>query len=115
MALMSVDSETQDDFRSRPRWSANRKIDVVLRLLRGEALEDVSREVGVEVHHLAAWRDDFLESGKAGLKAKRPRTESDQRLSDAERKIGELTMENELLRRAAEKGGSGSRRPKRPR
>ena len=72
MTLMSVDKENQD-YRSRPRWSANRKIDVVLRLLRGESIEDVSREVGVEVHRLAAWRDDFLESGKAGLKAKRPR------------------------------------------
>src|SRR5690606_25128318 len=53
------------DFRSKPRWSANRKIDVVLRLLRGESLEEVSREVGVEAHRLQAWRDDFLESGKA--------------------------------------------------
>jgi len=116
MALMSVENETQgDDFRSRPRWSANRKIDVVLRLLRGEALEDVSREVGVEAHRLAAWRDDFLDSGKQGLKAKRPRTEADRRLSDAERKIGELTMENEILRRAAEKRGLSIPPPRRPR
>jgi len=28
-------------------WSANRKIDVVLRLLPGESIEDLSREVGV--------------------------------------------------------------------
>ena len=65
-----------------------------------------------------AWRLDettFLESGKAGLKAKRPRTESDRRLSDAERKIGELTMENEILRRAAEKRGLKIPPPKRPR
>ena len=82
MTLMSVYDEPQDDFGSRPRWSANRKIDVVMRLLRGGSLEDVSRQVGVEVHRLAAWRDDFLESGKAGLKAKRPRTESDRRLSE---------------------------------
>ena len=115
MTLMSVDDEPQDDFRSRPRWSANRKIDVVMRLLRGEPLEDVSRQVGVEVHRLAAWRDDFLESGKAGLRAKRPRTESDRRLADAERKIGELTMENEILRRAAEKRGLKIPPPKRPR
>lgn len=114
MALMSVEHESQDH-RSRPRWSANRKIDVVLRLLRGESLEDVSREVGVEVHRLAAWRDDFLESGKQGLKAKRPRAESDRRLSDAERKIGELTMENEILRRAAEKRGLQIPPPRRPR
>ena len=46
-------SNEDQDHHSRPRWSANRKIDVVLRLLRGESIEDVSREVGVEVHRLA--------------------------------------------------------------
>ena len=113
---MSVSSsEGQGDHRARPRWSANKKIDVVMRLLGGERIEDVSRQVGVEVHRLAAWRDDFLESGKQGLKAKRPRTEEDRRLAEAERKIGELTMENEILRRAAAKRGLKIPPPKRPR
>lgn len=115
MTLMSVSNSGAGDFRSNPRWSANRKIDVVLRLLRGESLEEVSREVGVEAHRLQAWRDDFLESGKQGLKASRPRVEGDRRLSEAERKIGELTMENEILRRAAEKRGLQIPPPRRPR
>ena len=34
------------------RWSASRKRDVVLGLLRGEPLDTVSREVGVEVYRL---------------------------------------------------------------
>ena len=34
------------------RWSATRKRDVVLRLLRGESLEAVSQEVGFEVYRL---------------------------------------------------------------
>ena len=38
------------------RWSASRKRDVVLRLLRGESLEALSREVGVEIYRLEAWR-----------------------------------------------------------
>lgn len=29
------------------RWSAKRKMEVVLRLLRGESIDDVSREVGL--------------------------------------------------------------------
>src|SRR5690606_8679342 len=66
MVLMSVSNDEAGDFRSKPRWSANRKIDVVLRLLRGESLEDVSREVGVEAHRLAAWPDDFFGVGQAG-------------------------------------------------
>lgn len=89
MVLMSVSNDEAGDFRSKPRWSANRKIDVVLWLLRGESLEEVSREVGVEAHRFQAWRDGFLESGKAGLKQRRPRSEGDRRFSEAERKIGE--------------------------
>ena len=38
------------------RWSASRKRDVVLRLLRGESLDAVSREVGLEVYRLEAWK-----------------------------------------------------------
>jgi len=119
MALMSVDDEDQQhdsgDFRSKPRWSANKKIDVVMRLLRGEPLEEVSRVVGVEALRLAAWRDDFIEYGKTGLKSKRPASDEERRLAEAERKIGELTMDNEILRRIAEKRGLQIPPQKRPR
>ena len=60
-----------EDHRSKPRWSANKKMDAVLRLLRGEPLDELSRELEVEAHRLAAWRDEFLEHGKQGLKAAR--------------------------------------------
>lgn len=115
MALMTVDDEETRDFRSSPRWSAGKKMDVVLRLLRGEALEELSRELGVEAHRLAAWRDEFLDAGKQGLKGKRPLSEEDRRLRDAERKIGELTLENEIWKRVAEKRGSAMPPQKRPR
>jgi YD repeat-containing protein len=70
------------------RWSARRKMEVVLRLLRGESLETVRREVRIEGHRLAAWRDEFLDAGVEGLKA-RPRAPDERRLSDAERKVGD--------------------------
>ena len=108
MPVMVVNDKNQHEqtgnYRSRPRWSAGKKMDAVLRLLRGESLETLSRELGVEAHRLAAWRDDFLESGKQGLKGQRPdRSPDDRALRQAERKIGQLTMENEILRAAAEK------------
>jgi transposase InsO family protein len=106
MALVTVDDDTNGDFRSKPRWSAGRKVDVVMRLLRGERLETLSRELGVEAHRLAAWRDEFLEAGKEGLKGKRATTEDDRRLREAERKIGELTMENEIWQAVAPKKGA---------
>jgi len=65
MPVMTVNNENQHeqtgDHRSRPRWSAGKKMDAVLRLLRGEPLDVLSRELGVEAHRLAAWRDEFLE------------------------------------------------------
>ena len=51
------------------RWSASRKRDVVLRLLRGESLEMVSREVGLELYRLEAWQARALAGLELGLKA----------------------------------------------
>src|SRR4029453_13363442 len=133
MPVMAVNNQNQHeetgDYRSRPRWSAGKKMDAVLRLLRGEPLETLSRELGVEAHRLAASpgdflgrgepletlsrelgveahrlaasRDDFLESGKEGLKGQRPDRSPDERaLRQAQRKIGQLSMENEGVRDA---------------
>jgi transposase len=120
MSVMAVNNENQHeqtgDDRSRPRWSAGKKMDAVLRLLRGEPLETLSRELGVEAHRLAAWRDDFLDGGKEALKGQRPdRSGDDRALRQAERKIGQLTMENEILRAAAGKRGLQIPPAKRPR
>jgi transposase-like protein len=116
---MAVNNQNQQtgDYRSRPRWSAGKKMEAVLRLLRGEPLEVLSRELGVEAHRLAAWRDDFLEGGKDALKGQRlDRSPGDDRaLRQAERKVGQLTMENEVLRAAAEKRGLSIPPAKRPR
>lgn len=40
----------------------------MLRLLRGEAVDAVSREIQVPVHEIETWRNDFVESGVSGLK-----------------------------------------------
>ncbi len=87
------------------RWSAGRKRDVVLRLLRGESLDAVSREVGVEMYRLEAWKERALAGLELGLKvqASEPAVAA---LDAAQRHIGALSMENELLReraRAAER------------
>ncbi len=86
------------------RWSVRRKTDAVMRLLRGEDLDELSRELRVEAHRLAAWRDEFLAGGMEGLKA-RPLQPEERRLKEAERKVGELTMENEVLKAVARKRG----------
>ena len=80
----------------RGRFSARRKRATVLRLLRGEDLESVSRELGITAARASQWRDQFLAAGQAGLKSRAPdaRDEEHQRLHA---KVGELLMENELL------------------
>jgi transposase-like protein len=80
----------------RRRMSAKRKQSAVLRLLRGEDLELVSRELGVTAAELTAWRDAFLAAGEASLKT-RPADGRDVEIGRLKAKVGELTMANELL------------------
>ncbi len=84
------------DWRGRRRMSAKRKQSAVLRLLRGEDLELVSRELGVTAAELSAWRDAFLSAGEAALKT-RPADGRDVEIGRLKAKVGELTMANELL------------------
>lgn len=76
--------------------SANRKQSAVLRLLRGEDLELVSRDLGVTAAELSAWRDAFLAAGEASLKS-RPADGRDHEIGRLKAKVGDLTMANELL------------------
>jgi hypothetical protein len=76
--------------------SARRKQDAVLRLLRGEDLELLSRELGVIAAELSGWRDAFLAGGEAFLKT-RPADARDAEIGRLKEKVGDLTMANELL------------------
>jgi transposase len=49
------------------RMSRQRKTAAVLRLLRGEDLDLVSRSLGVTAATLTGWRDAFLAAGEAAL------------------------------------------------
>ena len=82
------------------RWSVGRKRDVVLRLLRGESLAALSREVGVEIYRLEDWRDRAVAGLERGLQARQGDLVAEA-LDAAKRHIGELSMENELLRERA--------------
>ncbi len=78
------------------RWTAARKREVVLRLLRGEPLELLSRELGVELYRLDQWRNAALAGMEEALKA-RGGDPLKAELDNAMKHLGELTMENELL------------------
>jgi Helix-turn-helix domain len=91
----------------RSRWSARRKTEVVLRVLRGEALDALSRELGVTAAAIARWRDQFLAGGQAAVR-RRPADERDEQLGRRRAKVGEITMENELLRERARRAEAGT-------
>lgn len=85
------------------RWTASRKREVVLRLFRGESLDKLSREFGVESYRLVHWRDRALSGMDAGLR-KRDGDPVQAELDAAMKRIGELTMENDLLYERCRKG-----------
>src|SRR5256712_4961383 len=78
-------------------WSAKRKAAAILRLLRGEDLEPLSRDLGVTAATLSGWRDQFLDGGEANLRAREADVENEetQRLKSL---VADLSMSNELLR-----------------
>ena len=101
------------------RMTVGRKRDAVMRLLRGEPLEIVARELAVTAADLSGWRDAFLEAGAASLKS-RERDDRDETIDRLRTKVGELTMDSELLQAKIERleaggggGPFGSRRSKR--
>ena len=71
----AVDAETSGIGATRApgrerRMTAGRKREAVLRVLRGEPLEIVVRELSVTAADLSGWRDAFLEGGAASLKSR---------------------------------------------
>ena len=91
------------------RWSAARKREVVLRLMRGEAAELLSRELGLPVFKLEQWRQR-AEAALEGALKEREADPADGQLAAALQRIGELSMEVELLRAKMERPGPLVRR-----
>ena len=79
------------------RWSAKRKVSVVLELLRGADLESTSRKHRVTAATLSGWRDRFLVGGEAGLKSREADVEDEEkrRLKSV---VASVSVDNELLR-----------------
>lgn len=87
------------------RWRAKRKAEVVLCLLRGEPLDALSRQTAVPIPRLEEWRTQALSGIEAALQLRAADDPTQLRLDEANRRIGELSMEVELLRARCEKQG----------
>lgn len=89
---------------SKMRWSRGKKRDAVLRMLRGEPVDALSRELGVEIYRLEQWRERALSGLDEGLR-ERDGDPLEKQLDEAMRRIGELSMEVELLRDRCKRNG----------
>jgi transposase-like protein len=79
------------------RWSAKRKLSVVLELLRGADLESTSRKYRVTAATLSQWRDRFLAGGESSLKS-RILDVDDEEKRRLKSVVASVSVENELLR-----------------
>jgi transposase-like protein len=85
------------------RWTAKRRAALVLSLLRSETTAaEAARRHGLKVAEVEDWRDRFLLGAE---KARRARPKEDEALREEElnrfkRKVGELTIDLDILRTA---------------
>lgn len=79
------------------RWSAKRKAEAVMRLLRGEDLDTVSRQLKVTAATLSGWRDRFLANGLAGLKS-REVDGRDEQIAQLQKALAETALDLSISR-----------------
>ena len=91
------------------RWSVARKREVVLRLLRGESVGLLSRELALPIFKLEQWRQKAEAALDGALKEREAETASTE-LAAAMQRVGELSMEVELLRAKMDRPGPLVRR-----
>jgi len=77
------------------RFSKQKKAEIVLRLLRGESIEELSRKENITISLLSQWRQEFIEAGTDGL-GKNP---EESQIAWYERVLGRQQMLIELLKK----------------
>lgn len=86
------------------RWTAKRRAALVISLLKGETTTaEAARRHGLKVAEVEEWRDRFLLGAENALRARPKEDEAlrEEELNRYKRKLGELTMDLEILRTAA--------------
>ena len=85
------------------RWTAKRRAALVLRVLKGEtSVAEAARQHGLTVGEVENWQDQFLRAAENGLR-RRPKDEDalkEEQIKKLKQKIGDLVVENDVLREA---------------
>lgn len=100
-------SETDSDTDIK-RWTARRKAALVLDIIKGKTtVAQAARAHGLTVGEVEQWLEDFTTQGTEALRA-HPRDAEARHLAERKQllaKIGELTMDMEILKIAAQVQG----------
>lgn len=84
-------------------WTAKQKLEVVLEGLKEkETVTEVCRRYGISQSMYYEWRNVLLGKGKECLKyggKSKEEAEKDKRIVQLERKVGQLSLENDLLKK----------------
>ena len=87
------------------RWTAKRRAALVVKVLQGEtSVAEAARQHGLTVAEVEGWQEQFLRSAENGLR-RRPKDKDEEALKDEQikklkQKIGDLVVENDVLREA---------------
>lgn len=85
------------------RWTAKRRVALVVSLLKGEtSVAEAARLHGLTVAEIEDWREKFLVGAENALRT-RPRDEEalkDEQIKKLKQKIGDLVLDNDILREA---------------
>ena len=85
------------------RWTAKRRVALVVSLLKGEtSVADAARTHGLTVAEVEDWREKFLVGAENALRT-RPKDEDvvkDEQIKKLKQKIGDLVVDNDILREA---------------
>ena len=88
------------------RWTAKRRSALVLSILRGQtSAQEAARKHGLTVAEIEDWQDRFLSGAENNLRAK-PRDDEalrEEELKRLKQKVGELVMDNDILKEAVKR------------
>ncbi len=85
------------------RWTAKRRVALVVSLLKGDtSVAEAARKHGLTVAEIKEWRDRFLLGAENALRT-RPKDDEalkDEQIKKLKQKIGDLVLDNDVLREA---------------
>jgi transposase-like protein len=85
------------------RWTAKRRVALVVRILKGEtSVAAAARPHGLTVAEVEDWREKFLVGAENALRTRSQDEEAlkDEQIKKLKQKIGDLVLGNDILREA---------------